>query len=70
MTWLDDLTLSSVIVHTRYNGPSFRCNVVAVYDDCIRVRNLVNLDEDAQVVEAGEHAILREVIERIQLLEG
>jgi hypothetical protein len=70
LTWLDDLTLSSVIVHTKNNGPSFRGNVEAVYDDGILLRDLVNLDEDPHVVEAGTHLIVREDIQRVQRLEG
>lgn len=68
MTWLDDLTLASVIVHVVNGGPSFRGNTAAVYDDGVLLRDVVNLDEDAQVVEAGTRFFLRERIESIQLL--
>lgn len=70
MTWLDELRLSSVIVHVKHNGPSLRANVEAVYDDGVLLREVVNLDEDAHVVEAGTQFVPRENIERIQLLEG
>jgi hypothetical protein len=70
MTWLDGLAFSSVIVHTVNNGPSFRCNLKATYDDGIIVSDLVNLDEDPHVLEAGEQFIVREQIQRIQRLEG
>lgn len=70
MTWLDDLALSTVIVHITNNGPSLRGISEAVYDDGVLLRSVVNLDEDAQVVEAGTQFVPRERIERIQLLEG
>lgn len=70
MTWLDDLTLSSVIVHTRDNGPSYRGNVAATYDDGVLLVDLVNLDEPSMAVEAGSSFFPREQIVRIQLLEG
>lgn len=70
MTWLDDLTLSSVIVHTRDNGPSYRGNVAATYDDGVLLNDVVNLDEPEMVVEAGDSFIPREQVARIQRLEG
>jgi hypothetical protein len=70
VTWLEELRLSSVIVHVKQGGPSLRANVEAVYDDGVLLRDVVNLDEDAQVVEAGTQFVPRENIERIQLLEG
>ena len=70
MTWLDDLALASVIVHTRDNGPSYRANVAAVYDDGVLLGDVVNLDEPEMVVEAGDSFIPREQIVRIQRLEG
>lgn len=70
MTWLDDLTLNTVIVHIRDGGPSLRGLKVAVYDDGILLEQVVNLDHDALVVEDGQQFVLRERIERIQLLAG
>jgi hypothetical protein len=69
VTWLDDLRLASVIVHTRDNGPSYRGNVRAVYADGVLLGDVVNLDEGL-VVEAGTSFIPREIVARIQLLEG
>ncbi len=68
--WLRDLTSQTVIVHTVNGGPSFRCNTLGVYDDGLLVGQLVNLDLDVQAVEAGEHFILRDQIQRVQILEG
>ena len=70
MTWLDDLTLASVIVHTRDSGPSYRGNVSAVFDDGVLLSDVVNLDEPSMVVEAGSSFIPREQVARVQLLEG
>lgn len=70
MTWLDDLKLDTVIVHTVDNGPSFRGNVQAVYDDGVLLADVVNLDEPEQAVEAGTSLILRGQVHRIQILEG
>lgn len=69
MTWLPELA-RSVIVHTKNNGPSFRGNLEATYDDGLLLSSLVNLDEDTQVVEAGTHFVLRAEIQRVQFLEG
>jgi hypothetical protein len=70
LTWLADLSLGTVIVHTCNNGPSLRGNTAAVYDDGVLLSEVVNLDEEPHVVEAGTQFVLRERIERIQLLEG
>lgn len=67
---MDDLTLSSVIVHTRDSGPSYRGNVSGVYDDGVLLVDVVNLDEPSMVVEAGSSFIPREQVARVQLLEG
>jgi hypothetical protein len=39
MTWLDDLTLDTVIVHTT-DGPSLKGLKQAVHDDCIVLRDV------------------------------
>ena len=71
MTWLDDLTLRSVIVHTVDNGPSYRANLAAKpYDDGLLLRDVVNLDEGEHAVEAGTSFIPRAQVHRIQILEG
>ena len=68
--WFDELRSETVIVHTVNGGPSFRCNTLGVYDDGLLVGDLMNLDLDAQVVEAGTHFILRDQIQRVQLPEA
>lgn len=70
MTWLDELNLSTVIVHTKNNGPSYRGIIDARYDDGLLLSSVVNLDEDVQVVEAGTSFLPRQEIHRIQLIEG
>lgn len=70
MTWLDDLKLDTVIVHTVDNGPSYRANIAATYDDGVLLADVVNLDEPEQVVEAGTSFVPRGQVHRIQILEG
>jgi hypothetical protein len=70
VTWLDDLTFDTVIVHTIHNGPSLRGLRVAVYDDGILLRDVVNLDNEPLVVEAGTTFVPRGQVARLQLVEG
>jgi hypothetical protein len=70
VTWLDDLTLETVIVHIRHGGASLRGLKEAVYDDGILLRDVVNLDVEPLTVEAGTHFIPREQVERLVLLTG
>jgi phage portal protein BeeE len=53
MTWLDAITFDTVIVHTLNDGPSLRGLKLAVYDDGILLGEVVNLDNEPLVVEAG-----------------
>jgi hypothetical protein len=47
VTWLDDLTLNTVIVHID-DGPSLKGLVAAVHDDCLVLRDaLLYHDNDA-----------------------
>jgi hypothetical protein len=70
MTWLDDLTLETIVIHTINGGPSYRCVKNAVYEDGILVSDLVNLDVEPMTVEAGTHFVPRDQVHRIQLLGG
>lgn len=69
MTWLDELTLETIVIHTTHGGPSFRCLKEAVYDDGILARDVVNLDQEPLTIEAGTQFFPREHVHRIQLLE-
>jgi hypothetical protein len=45
MTWLDDVTLESVVVHVD-SGPSLRGLKSAVHDDCLVLRDVLAYNED------------------------
>jgi hypothetical protein len=68
MTWLDDLALETVIVHTR-DGFSFKGLKSSVYDDSIVLIEARLLeDEGMSKVINGEVAIPREQVHFIQKL--
>lgn len=68
MTWLDDLTLETVLVHTR-DGMSFRGLKSSVYDDCLVLKEARVLeDEGVSSVLNGEVVIPRERVHFVQLL--
>lgn len=69
MTWLGDITLSTVIVHTT-DGPSIKGLRSAVHDDCLVLREAVLL-EDAGVSQFdGEVVIPRERVSFMQLVSA
>ena len=65
-TWLDELTLSTVIVHTKA-GPSLKGLKAAVHDDCIVLRDAFVLD-DAPSLLNGDVVIPREQVLMLQLV--
>ena len=68
MTWLDDLTLDTVIVHTT-EGLSFKGLKSSVYDDSLVLREARVLeDEGISKILDGEIAIPRERVHFIQAL--
>lgn len=68
MTWLDDLTLETVIVHTT-EGMSFRGLKASVYDDCIVLKDARVLeDEGMSTVLNGDVPIPREKVHFLQVL--
>ena len=68
MTWLDDLTLETVIVHTR-DGMSFKGLKSTVYDDSLVLKEARVLeDEGMSTILNGEVAIPRERVHFIQIL--
>jgi hypothetical protein len=69
VTWLDALTLSTVIVHTK-SGSSIKGLKAAVYDDCIVLRDAVLLEPEAQVLLDGDVPIPRENVDFMQLING
>ena len=66
MTWLDDLTLETVIVHID-NGPSLKGVKQAVYDDGLLLRDAMTLDEPAEVLN-GLQFVPRERVVLVQLV--
>lgn len=68
MTWLDDLTLATVIVHTTGDGPSLKGLRAAVYDDGIVLREAVVLEQDSVNVLDGEVFVPREKVLLMQLI--
>lgn len=70
MTWLDDLTLDTVIVHTR-DGMSFRGLKSSVYDDCLVLKEARVLeDEGVSKILNGEIVIPRDRVHFLQLVPG
>lgn len=70
MTWLDDVTLETVVVHVD-NGPSMRGLKQTVHDDCLIVRDaLVFHENDAPQQLDGLLVIPRERILFIQALSS
>jgi hypothetical protein len=68
MTWLDDLTLSTVIVTTTDDGPSLRGLKRAVYDDGILLSQAAVLEADALVTLEGDVFVPREKVQLVQIL--
>lgn len=70
MTWLDDLTLDTVIVHTTH-GESVKGLRRAVYDDGVVLRDAQILEaENQSVFVDGDVFIPRERVHYMQLLQG
>lgn len=68
MTWLDDLTLETVIVHTR-DDMSFKGLKSSVYDDCLVLKEARVLEgEGVSSVINGEVVIPRERVHFVQIL--
>lgn len=68
MTWLDDLTLETVIVNTT-DGMSYRGLKSSVYDDCLVLKEarLMQAEGISSPI-VGEYVIPREKVAGIQLL--
>jgi hypothetical protein len=70
MTWLEDLTLETVIVTTAGDGPSLKGLKRAVYDDGIVLSQAAILEAESLVVLDGDVFVPREKVLLIQLLGG
>lgn len=68
MTWLDDLTLETVVVHTR-DGMSLKGLKSTVYEDCLVLREARVLEDEGMTrVLDGEIAIPREQVHFLQIV--
>lgn len=66
MTWLDDVTLNTVLVHVE-GGPSMKGLIGAVHDDCLVLKEVLVLHEtDAPEQLAGIQVVPRERVLWIQ----
>jgi hypothetical protein len=69
MTWLDALTLETVVVHMR-DMPSMKGLKQAVYEDCLVLRDALVMDDGTPYTLAGEVVIPREQVTLIQLVKA
>lgn len=67
MTWLDSLTLETVIVHTT-DGMSIKGLKSVVHDDCLVLRDAMLVEPEAQTVLGGDLVIPREKVAFMQLI--
>lgn len=65
--WLDGLTLSTVIVHTK-SGESIKGVKSAVHDDCIVLREAFMLGIEGQTALGGDVPIPRENVAFMQVV--
>jgi hypothetical protein len=68
VTWLDDLTLETVVLHMTHNGPSLKGLKVAIHDDCIVLRDVIALGETANDVLNGPIVVPRERVLFMQMV--
>jgi hypothetical protein len=68
MTWLDDLTLETVIVHID-DGPSLKGLKQAVYDDGLLIKDAITLEGATEKLD-GLLFIPRERVVLLQLVGG
>jgi hypothetical protein len=67
MTWLADLTLETVIVHTA-GGQSFKGLKAAVHTDCLVLRDCMMLEPEAQTLINGDVVVPREQVLFLQVV--
>jgi hypothetical protein len=68
MTWLDELTLETVIVSTTDGGPSIKGLKRAVHDDGIVLTQAALLEDESLSVLNGDVFVPREKVLLVQLL--
>lgn len=62
MTWLDDVTFETVIVHMTDGGPSLKAAKVATHDDCLILRDALILEPEANTMLNGDIVVPREKV--------
>lgn len=68
MTWLDAVTLETVVVNVD-NGPSLRGLKAAIHDDCLVLRDVLVFHEDNSPEQLnGLYLVPRERVIGIQIL--
>ena len=67
MSWLDDLTLDTVVVHTK-TGTSIKGLKRAVYSDGIVLKDASILEEEGIVTLDGDQFVPRENVNFMQLI--
>lgn len=70
MTWLDALTLETVIVHLTDDGPSIKGLKRAIHDDGIVLAQAVVLEDESVSVLNGDVFVPREKVLLMQLVDG
>ena len=70
MSWLSDLTLETVIVHTINGGPSYKGMKRATYDDGIVLSDAALIEPEGLQMLQGAFFIPREQVHAIQLVGG
>lgn len=70
MTWLDDVTFATVIVHTINGGPSYKGLRRAVHDDGLVLGDVGILEPEGIELLQDNLFIPREQVHAIQLLGG
>jgi hypothetical protein len=69
VTWLDELTLETVIVHLTDGGPSVKGIKAAVHDDCLVIREPLLLEPEASTHLGGDLVIPRDRVLFLQRVD-
>lgn len=70
MTWLDDLTLETVIVHLKSSNHSLKGVLSGVHSDCLVLRDGIVLEPESQVVLGGDVIVPRDNVDFMQRIGG
>lgn len=70
MTWLDQLTHETVIVHLKDDGHSLKGVLAAVHADCLVLQGVVVLEPESQAVLDGSVVVPRPNVDFMQVIRG